>query len=78
MAESTSRLGHRVGAGMDEKEAFVAMGLFLTQYYQRAGNDMETLIADITLEVDGQPLDPAAWDDWLECVRVATAAKKGM
>lgn len=58
---------------MDEKVAFRAMGMFLTQYYQRAGNDMETLIADITLEADGEPLDPAAWDDWLECVRAATA-----
>jgi hypothetical protein len=54
---------------MTEKEAFAAMKLFLEQYYERAGNDMETLIADITLESDGQPLDPAAWGDWLKCVR---------
>lgn len=53
---------------MTEKEAFIAMRLFLERYYKRAGNDMETLLADITLEADGQPLDPAAWDDWLECV----------
>jgi len=56
---------------LNEKQAFFAMGLFLAQYYQRAGNDMETLIADITLEADGQPLDPAAWGDWLTCVRTA-------
>jgi len=47
------------------------MNLFLTRYYNRAGNDMETLLADITLEADGQTLDPAAWDDWLECVAIS-------
>lgn len=61
---------------MNDKEAFAAMSPFLAQYYRRAGNDMETLIADIALEADGQPLDPAAWDDWLECVRTV-AIKDG-
>ncbi len=53
------------------REAFIALRLFLEQYYQRAGNDLETLIADITIERDGQPLDPAAWDDWVASVRRA-------
>jgi hypothetical protein len=53
---------------MSEREAFTAMKLFLEQFYAHAGNDMETLIADITLEADGQPLDPAAWGDWMRCV----------
>jgi len=57
-----------------EREAFVALRLFLEQFYARAGNDMETLIADITLEPDGQPLDPAAWDDWIRCVAEAKAS----
>jgi hypothetical protein len=56
---------------LTEREAFIALKLFLDQYYDRAGNDLETLIADITLEDDGQPLDPAAWDDWLRCVAQA-------
>jgi hypothetical protein len=30
---------------------------------------METLLADITIEADGGTLDPAAWDDWMRCVR---------
>jgi hypothetical protein len=54
-----------------EREAFIAMRLFLEQFYARAGNDMETLIADITLESDGKSLDPAAWDDWLRCINDA-------
>jgi len=47
------------------------MKLFLERFYARAGNDMETLIADISLEADGKPLDPAAWDDWISCVEKA-------
>lgn len=53
---------------MDERQAFKATTLFLNEFYGRAGNDMETLLADLTLEADGQPLDPATWDDWLRCV----------
>lgn len=60
---------------MKELEAFKAMGLFLSQYYERAGNDMETLMADISIEPDGEPLDPAAWDDWLECIRKVTQSR---
>ncbi len=58
---------------LTDREAFIAMRLFLEQFYARAGNDMETLIADITIESDGEPLDPAAWSDWLSCVRTAQA-----
>jgi hypothetical protein len=56
---------------MTEKEGFVAMKLFLEQFYEQGGNDMETLIADITIESDGATLDPAAWDDWIQCVKKA-------
>lgn len=56
---------------MTELEAFVAMKLLLEQFYSRAGNDIETLIADVTIESDGDPLDPAAWHDWMACVREA-------
>jgi hypothetical protein len=49
-------------------EALRAMQLFLRQFYDRAGNDMETLIADISIERDGGTLDPAAWEDWMRCI----------
>ena len=54
---------------LSEHEAFEAMTRFLAEFYGRAGNDMETLLADITLEADGTTLDPAAWDDWMRIVR---------
>jgi hypothetical protein len=58
---------------MDERQAFRAMTLFLGRFYERAGKDMETLLADITIEGDGVTLDPAAWDDWLAAVADARA-----
>lgn len=59
---------------LDERQAFDAMGIFLNEYYERAGDDMVTLLADISIEADGQPLDPAAWSDWMRCVERVTAA----
>lgn len=58
-----------------ERQAFDAMALFLREFYDRAGNDMETLLADISIECDGGTLDPAAWEDWMRCVgRVVRSA----
>jgi hypothetical protein len=55
--------------GLTERQAFQAMAEFLWQYARRAGDDLITLLGDIELEADGRPTDPAAWDDWLDCVR---------
>ena len=54
---------------LSEQEAFLALTLFVNQFYARAGDDLPTLMADISIEEDGGTLDPAAWADWLECVR---------
>jgi hypothetical protein len=54
---------------LSESEAFQAMSLFLTQFAKRAGDDLATLLADITIDADGGTFDPAAWDDWIACVR---------
>jgi hypothetical protein len=54
---------------LSETEAFQAMRLFLAQFYRRAGDDLATLMADVSIEADGGPLDPAAWEDWMACVR---------
>jgi hypothetical protein len=60
---------------LSEQEAFRAMTLFLGQFYERAGDDLTTLMADISIEPDGGTLDPAAWEDWLTCVRVVEAER---
>ncbi|MGC4755625.1 hypothetical protein [Micromonospora trifolii] len=54
---------------MDEREAFVAMSRFVWQFANRAGDDLLTLLGDIGIEADGETTDPAAWNDWLACVR---------
>jgi hypothetical protein len=59
-----------------EDEAFLAMSMFLNEYYKRAGDDMVTLLYDLTIEADGTTHDPAAWDDWLRCVRSVKAQKQ--
>lgn len=50
------------------KDSFLVMSEFIWRYGQRAGDDLITLIGDTGLEADGWPTDPAAWEDWLECV----------
>ena len=54
---------------LDEREAFRGMSEFLWRYAHRAGDDLITLVGDTEIEADGGPTDPAAWDDWLACVR---------
>lgn len=57
------------GASLTEHEAFLAMAEFVWQFAQRAGDDLLTLLGDTDIQGDGLPFDPAAWDDWLDCVR---------
>ena len=55
--------------GLNEHEAFAALTLFLNRFAERAGDDLITLLGDITLRPGGGTFDPAAWDDWMDCVR---------
>jgi hypothetical protein len=54
---------------LTEREAFAAMSLFLNRFAERAGDDLLTLLGDLALMPDGGPFDPAAWEDWLSCIR---------
>lgn len=60
---------------MNEREAFAAMSLFLNQFAQRAGDDLLTLLSDISLDNGGNTFDPAAWDDWVRCVALVVDEK---
>ncbi len=57
------------------REAFLAMADFIWEFGQRAGDDLMTLIGDTVIESDGQPADPAAWDDWLRSVSKIRSGK---
>lgn len=64
---------------LNEHEAFAALTLFLNRFAERAGDDLLTLLGDITLRPGGGTFDPAAWDDWMECVRdIVDASKDGV
>jgi hypothetical protein len=52
------------------------MTLFLDQFYARAGDDLVTLMADISIEPDDGTLDPAAWEDWMKCVETVKAERR--
>lgn len=57
------------------RQAFLAMTDFIWEFSQRAGDDLLTLIGDTGIEADGDPTDPAAWDDWLASVAKIRAGK---
>ena len=50
------------------RQAFLAMADFVWEFGQRAGDDLLTLIGDISPLPDGAFMDPAAWTDWLASV----------
>jgi hypothetical protein len=42
---------------------------FLEGYFERTGADeIGALLGGLATDEDGQPMDPAAWDDWLAAV----------
>jgi hypothetical protein len=51
------------------RQGFLAMIKFLEAFYSRAGDDLATLMTDLQIQKDGDPLDPAAWSDWMEAVQ---------
>ena len=55
---------------VNEREAYLAMALFIWEYDARTGGkasifDMKT---DLVLDIHGNSLDPAARSDWVDCV----------
>ena len=62
---------------LSEIEAFDAMRLFLRQFADRAGDDLLTLLGDVSAGPNRRTFDPAAWDDWLRCVRAVKNAGEG-
>jgi hypothetical protein len=54
---------------LTERKAFEAMVLFLEGFYERTqSDDVGGLLSDLMMLEDGTTADPAAWDDWMECV----------
>lgn len=57
------------GEILTKMQAFNAMVKFLEAYYERtSSSDVGGLLGDLRILNDGSTADPAAWDDWVECV----------
>lgn len=55
---------------LTERQAFKAMVLFLEQVYERTeSDDIAGLLSDLMIAADNQTADPAAWQDWLDCLQ---------
>ena len=59
---------------LDEHEAFRVMSMFISRFAEQAGDDLLTLMSDITIRPDGGTFDPAAWSDWMSCVETVKSA----
>lgn len=48
------------------------MFIFLQNYHLRSGkkSELATVLSEMQTMPDGRPADPAAWEDWLDAVRV--------
>jgi hypothetical protein len=61
---------------VEEREGYLAMVEFMRAYAARAGaGDLATLLADIELASDGEPQDPASWQDWLDAVALVRGSE---
>jgi hypothetical protein len=54
-------------------EGYDAMRVFLETAWERQGKDTEeiALLLGGSRWVDGTPVDPTTWEDWLEAIRIA-------
>ncbi|MCB8836874.1 hypothetical protein [Aurantimonas sp. VKM B-3413] len=56
-------------AELTNEQAYRAMFEFLKRHWERTGSDdVGALLSDLQLFDDGIPGDPAALDDWRDCV----------
>ena len=55
---------------MSDLQAFYAMRLFLTKYYEETqSDDVGSLLSELQFfKEEKQTADPAAWAEWIECI----------
>jgi hypothetical protein len=63
---------------LSPEQAFRAMFVFLSEYYDRTQGTAELgeVLGDIQPNANGSTMDPAAWGDWLAAVDAACTTSK--
>lgn len=62
---------------MTQQQAFEAMILFLEHHFNRTqSDDIAALLGDLQLLDDGLTADPAAWQEWMQCVATVESKTK--
>jgi hypothetical protein len=62
---------------LTDKQAYAVMVLFLEGYYERTkAEDIGMLLSDLPFLDDGDTADPAAWEDWSQCVQTVLDAAR--
>ena len=57
-------------------DAYRAMFVFLEAYFERTkADEVAILLGSMDLAVDGKPMDPAMWQDWLMAVQKAISSE---
>jgi hypothetical protein len=58
-----------MSVSLTEKEAYATMYAYLVKLYERTqSDDLGGLLGDMSTLSDGQPIDPAIWSEWLQCI----------
>ncbi|RKG88805.1 hypothetical protein [Corallococcus terminator] len=61
------------------KEAYAAMYEYMSMLYQQTGSDdLGGFLGSMSLLDNGEPVDPAAWADWLHAVQKARKGQVSM
>jgi hypothetical protein len=61
------------------RQAYEAMLAFLHGYWKRTGSEeLADLLSGFQLnDADDLPMDPAAWEDWLDAIAEVTGRRPG-
>lgn len=61
------------------KQAYLAMFIFLDKEYERVPSDeLGGLLGSLQLTVNSMPMDPGAWEDWLDAVQKLSGLEDGI
>ena len=58
-----------VATPLTVRQAYESMILYLERFHYPRFDQVGVIIGELKFQEDGVPGDPAAWDDWQECVQ---------